>query len=373
MPDSLPRELYRTGRELLRRHVGQALRGRAIDGLTYVMTYRCNSRCVTCDIWKDPGPVPTELTAAEVATHLSASRLLGGLRYVNLTGGEPFLREDIGQIARFFLERYPALTVSIPTNGLLITKALRKLEEILSGHDPARVALGISLDGIGPTHDRIRGIPGNYEKCLDLIRQLRARWPTLPVGVGMTLTPDNFKELEAVHQLALDLEVGFTTRFAQASFYYHNDRPEQPKTTGWTPDLKIQAHQALLKIRDRRFADRGLYGRAVDPSYAFMSEAVDRTFAAARTHDCFSGTHSFFLDPFGNVYPCIMLQRPLGNLRDRPFDDLWQAAPAQQARTLIADRACNCWTECETLPSLARSLKYSVGHAAAALKSELKR
>lgn len=373
MPDSLGRELYRTGRELVRRHVGQALRGRAIDGLTYVMTYRCNSRCVTCDIWKDPGPVPTELTAAEVAQVFGPSRRLADLRYVNLSGGEPFLREDIVEIARFFLAKYPGITVSIPTNGLLVTKSLRKIEEILAGHDPARLSMGVSLDGIGATHDRIRGIPGNYEKCLELVKSLRAKWPALGVGIGMTLTPDNFTEVEAVHQLALDLSVGFTTRFAQASFYYHNDKPEQPQASGWTPALKIQAHQALLKIRDRRFAETGLYRRALDPSYAFMSEAVDRTFADHRTHDCFSGTYSFFLDPFGNVYPCIMLQKAMGNVRERPFDELWDAAAATEARDLIARRACNCWTECETLPSLTRSVSYSVGHAAAAVKGELGR
>lgn len=367
----LGRELYRTGRELLRRHLGQALRGGAIDGLTYVMTYRCNSRCVSCDIWKDAGPVETELTLPELTAFVESSQRLAHLRYVNLTGGEPFLREDIVGIARFFLARYPALELAIPTNGLLVTKTLRKLEEILEGHDPARVAMGISLDGIGPTHDRLRGIPGNFEKCVELTRALTARWPTMRVGLGMTLSPDNFEELARVYELAQDLKVGFTTRFAQVSFYYHNEQPAQEQSPGWTPELKVRAHQALLALRDRRFADAGVFAKTVDPAYAFLTEAVERTFNPERTHACYSGTHSFFLDPFGNVYPCIMLSARMGNVRETSFDALWAAEPARAVREGIAARRCNCWTECETLPSLTRSVKFSLSQGLAALKSEV--
>lgn len=368
---SLGRELYRTGRELFRRHVGHALRGDLVDGLTYVMTYRCNSRCVSCDIWKDPGPVASELSLPELALFVESSRLLAQLRYVNLTGGEPFLREDIAGIARFFLARYPALELAIPTNGLLVPKTLRKLEEILEGHDPARVAMGVSLDGIGSTHDRIRGIPGNFEKCVELVRALTARWPTLRVGVGMTLCPENLEELPRVFELAVDLGVGFTTRFAQTSFYYHNDRPEQAASSAWTPELKVRAHQALGSLRDRRFAGAGVFARALDPAYAFLTEAVERTFSPERSHTCYSGTHSFFLDPFGNVYPCIMLSQRMGNVREASFDTLWAGQPARAVRDTIARRRCNCWTECETLPSLARSVRYSLSQTAAALKSEV--
>lgn len=368
---SLGREIYRTGRELIRRHVGQALHGDTVDGLTYVMTYRCNSRCVTCDIWKDPGPVTTELTLPELARVIERSKALARLRYVNLTGGEPFLREDIAEIARFFLARYPELELAIPTNGLLVTKALRRLEEVLVGHDPARVAMGVSLDGIGPTHDRIRGIPGNFEKCVELVRRLTERWPTLRVGLEMTLTPENLDELERVYELAQDLKAGFTTRFAQASFYYHNDRPEPASASGWTPELKCRAHQELLRLRDRRFAGAGVFATSMDPSYAFLTEAVERTFSPERTHTCFSGTRLFFLDPFGNVYPCIMLSRRMGNVRETSFDALCAGEDSRAVRNTIAARRCNCWTECETLPSLARSVRYSLAQTAAALKAEV--
>jgi radical SAM protein with 4Fe4S-binding SPASM domain len=210
-------------------------------------------------------------------------------------------------------------------------------------------------------------VPGNYQKCLELIRELVARWPRMRVGIGMTITPGTVGDMEGVFRLAQELKVGFTTRFAQVSFYYHN---ESQAAAGWTPELKTRAHAELLNIRDRRFGDAGLYARVVDASYVFLTEAVERTFAPRRTHECFSGTYSFFLDPLGNIYPCIMLSRPMGNLRESPFDTIWDGERAGAVRRTIADRMCNCWTECETLPSLSRSISHSVRSAASALKDE---
>src|SRR5207249_11174898 len=105
--------------------------------------------------------------------------------------------------------------------------------------------------------------------------------------------------------------------------------------------------------------------RALNPDTYFYSRMTDYQRAPRRIFECFSGTHSFFLDPWGNVYPCITLSTSLGNLRQQAFDDLWFAAPAGAVRTDIAEERCHCWTECEALPSLQRVLRRRHAPAAA--------
>lgn len=352
------RQLARAGRELANRALRQVRRSDLVDGLTYAVTYRCNSRCTTCQIWQDAGDVPSELTLERLGTILDRSRLLAGLRYVNLTGGEPFLREDLPQIARLFLDRFPQLELRVPTNALLVSKTVDALARMVEKGDQHRVCLGISLDGLQAHHDQVRGVPGNFEKCVRLAETVRSTFPSIRVGVGLTVTPDNVDSILPVHDLALSLGVGFTCRLAQQSFYYQSDKPNSGPAippTPWTDASLDRARLALMTVRDIRWGSDNLFAQLADPAHAFVSQAVDRTFAAHRTWTCHSGTRSFFIDPFGKVFPCIMLDRPLGSLARTEFDDLFDSGPARTIRSSIARKECNCWTECETIPSIERS------------------
>jgi radical SAM protein with 4Fe4S-binding SPASM domain len=63
-----------------------------------------------------------------------------------------------------------------------------------------------------------------------------------------------------------------------------------------------------------------------------------------------------FIDPYGDVYPCLMLDRKLGNAKRDGFDAVWDGPEAVAVRRFVAEKKCDCWTPCEACPSLGRSL-----------------
>ncbi|MGC9132745.1 MAG: radical SAM protein, partial [Candidatus Micrarchaeia archaeon] len=137
--------------------------------LNFAITYKCNSRCLTCNIWKiHPHD---ELTLNEIKEFAKKN---DWFKWIGLTGGEPFLREDISQIAEVFSKYSKGLYIlTIPTNALCNGDFIEeKIKEILELKIP-RVVITISLDGYEKLHDRIRGVKGNYQKAINLYKRLK--------------------------------------------------------------------------------------------------------------------------------------------------------------------------------------------------------
>ncbi len=134
------------------------------------LTNRCNARCIMCNIWKQRGqhralPAPLKSRPDELDTDLSSATvaLFSNLEHISLTGGEPTLRRDFVQIWRVLHEQLPPTSQreSFNSNGFSAAQKLwRMWEEILSFHP--RLTVMISLDGMGESRDRVRGL----ETCL---------------------------------------------------------------------------------------------------------------------------------------------------------------------------------------------------------------
>ena len=133
-----------------------------VDAVVAV-TYRCDSRCNMCNIWQLP---PGEELAPEQFRKLPRT-----LRDINITGGEPFLRDDLVEIARILDEHCNHPRMVISTNGF----ERRRIAHAAPGapEDREKCRLAVSLDGIGEKHDEIRGISGGFDKVVETLKQLR--------------------------------------------------------------------------------------------------------------------------------------------------------------------------------------------------------
>ena len=89
----------------------------------------------------------------------------------------------------------------------------------------------------------------------------------------------------------------------------------------------------------------------------YLSNMVNYVRNRRRLFRCFSGTHSLFMDPYGNIFPCILLNKLLGDVTKSSFDDIWISDKAEAIRQFIDDEHCSCWCACEMMPSLSRNLK----------------
>jgi len=156
--------------------------------LFFPVTYRCNSHCVMCNIWQHSGG---ELTLDQIDRMLD-DPLFGSIEHVTLTGGEPTLRRDLGQIARLLVEKCRNLRhLGIDTNGLDTRVVSESCNSIANACKGSNVTFDfiVSLDGLGEIHDRVRGIPNAFKKVTQTIKELREKDITL--GINCTVSKFN--------------------------------------------------------------------------------------------------------------------------------------------------------------------------------------
>ena len=173
------------------------------------VTYKCNSRCIMCDIWKIKDAPEPELS--------EFAKLPSSLRDVNLSGGEPFLRADLAEIVKTVAQSCPQARIVISSNGFATELILAQMKKILQIKPDIGVA--ISIDGVGAMHDEMRGIPGGFEMAMATIKGLQALGMR-NLRLGFTVTERNVKHMRKVYDLANGLGVQFTHSFAQSSEVY---------------------------------------------------------------------------------------------------------------------------------------------------------
>src|SRR5205823_1350855 len=156
----------------------------AVD-LSIITTYRCDSRCSMCHIWKNPTHPDYELDLETLR------KLPDGFDYVNITGGEPTLRKDLVQICEVL---YPkAKTLEISTNGL----HANVLEPIVRKYPDIKIR--ISIEGFEETNNRIRGEKDGFAKKVEAMKRLIAAGGT-DLGFATTFQDENIDEVLGIYR-----------------------------------------------------------------------------------------------------------------------------------------------------------------------------
>jgi MoaA/NifB/PqqE/SkfB family radical SAM enzyme len=301
--------------------------------VSLALTIRCNSHCVMCNMWRKAREIPDiekqELTADEITSMLSRP-LFSDLIELDLTGGEPFLREDLAGIVsgvaglkETYLPRLKSIIIT--SNGFLPERIISVSGQILrqlqgTGIDLVHVA---SLDGIGEIHDRIRGTRGAYDlavKTLAGLSELRKDYPGYYIGIKTTVLPQNVVHLDRVLQFAM-AEGHFhiiSPAFFTASRFRNADKKESLR-------LSPADRDALLEFYRRPEFD-GNY---------FYSRIRELLSSGRRTWSCTAACNYLFIDYDGSVYPCELLDAPVGNIREKAIVDIWNGPEAVNWRRKI--------------------------------------
>jgi radical SAM protein with 4Fe4S-binding SPASM domain len=206
----------------------------------------------------------------------------------------------------------------------------------------------VSLDGPPALHDRIRGRDGCFERAIDTFIQLRAL-DGVQAYVGTTITPDNadaVDDLEAVLQQRIpDFRADeWHWNWMQISeHFFHN---------GHLSKTPRPAPGALVRRHIRR---RGMPHNLVDAmELAFLVNLDFYQRGEPTGIVCQALRSTAFISPEGDLYPCHVYDRKLGNLRERSLDEIWRSREVLEARRDITKLACGgCFTPCEAYPALA--------------------
>ncbi|HEX7486462.1 MAG TPA: radical SAM protein [Vicinamibacterales bacterium] len=320
-----------------------------------VATYKCNFRCEMCSIWKKHSV--DEMTPAEVAQFFDR---WSGFRWVNLSGGEIFMRRDIDDVVRAIQENCRSLfMINFPTTGWFGDRTVALANQILD-RGIGRLMITISIDGPKETHEQLRGLLGSWERGIETYRRLRGirRGNFQPV-VGMTLLAKNVmlvdETIAAIQRVIPDftrselhLNVGH-----ESAHYFEN--------TGYTGGT---AHETVLAAMER-------HRRAVGASWhpvAFLENRYQALLAqyfqtGKSPLPCTALATNCFIDAHWNLYPCSIWDEKVGNLREAGFDldALWTAHRTRALRKDVVNENCpHCWTPCEAYPTILANLVRSI-------------
>jgi Fe-coproporphyrin III synthase len=307
------------------------------------VTRRCNLRCTMCHTWEiDPAH---ELSIAEVRQILGQ---MPHLNWLDLTGGELFLRNDAVELIEAVCEVSSLGVLHFPTNGWFSARIMTAVQRVRALRPDVDLLITVSIDGPPALHDRIRGREGSFERAIETFRRLRSV-DSVQTYIGTTITPDNADSID-------DLEGELERRIP-------NFRPDEWHWN-WLQISQHFFHNAQLGNAPRP-ADGGLVRRRIRRR-GFPKNLVDAMELAFLINlefyqrgeptgiVCQSLRSTAFISPEGDLYPCHVYDRPLGNLRERSLHDLWSSSEVLEARRDIEKLACGgCFTPCEAYPALA--------------------
>jgi radical SAM family uncharacterized protein len=282
------------------------------------LLYRCNLECKMCPFWRREDE---ELLRLPDEIRMMESLARAGVSFLGFEGGEPLLRRDVGAILQ---EAHARFHTSLVTNGWLLEQRLNELAPHLD-------LLFVSLDGIGATHDRLRGIPRSYERAVLGMKASRAEVPTI---ISHTVTRDNLDQAERVVELAEHLEVGLTVQIA---YDYRTADAMSPE--------RDQLRPVIERLRDLRKSGAPLL-ESVD-----YFDAILGSWYGGKPWRC-KPWLTINIDPSGRiVLPCYVLQEYHGSMPvwDVDVRTLWNSFD------WVPYESCNkCALACYLEPSLFR-------------------
>lgn len=161
------------------------------------VTTRCNSRCKYCFNWKNITQRKKEELSLEEIKKISKN--LPAFPWFLISGGEPFLREDLPEIIETFYNNNKIKHVTLPTNGILTDLIFTKTKEILNRCRGISLTLALSLDGLKEKHDELRGIKGNFEKVIETYKRLRTiKNNKFSLKFNTVISNENYKDIDKI-------------------------------------------------------------------------------------------------------------------------------------------------------------------------------
>lgn len=285
---------------------------------TVIVTYRCNAKCTMCNRYKVPSKPEEEISIETI-------KKLPEMYFTNITGGEPFIRDDLKDIVRELLKKSDRIVIS--TNGFFTDRIVELCKEF------PQVGIRISIEGLEKTNNEIRGLDDGFNRGYTTLKKL-VDMGMKDVGFGMTVQDRNAADLVPLYNISDELGMEFATASLHNSFYF------------------VESNNI---IKDRltvaqNFED--LVNRLLDSNSPkkwfrayFNHGLINYIFSQKRLLPCDMSFDTFFIDPYGDVMPCngTKEKQVMGNLNKQSWEELWNSEQAEKVRSFVRNCDRNCW------------------------------
>lgn len=305
--------------------------------VSIITTYRCQMRCKMCDIWENPTDKRQEITAKDLES-------LPSFKFVNITGGEPFVRRDLDEIVEVLFKKSERIVIS--TSGWHTDRIIKMAERF------PNIGIRVSIEGLSEKNDELRGREGSFDRALRLLLTLK-EMGIKDIGYGCTVSNHNSEDMLWLYKLSRELRMEFATAAFHNSYYFHKDDNEITNKDGVIANFH-KLIEMLLKENTPKSWFRAFFNLGL----------INYIRGNPRMLPCEAGTANFFIDPYGEVYPCNGLEdrywkESMGNIREATsFDEIWHSAQAQKVRGQVSTCPKNCWMVGTAAPVMKKHIRY---------------
>ena len=320
-------------------------------------TSRCNLMCTHCFYHDSLNKRMNELSLEEIDAF---TKTMDPLLSLILTGGEPYLRHDLDQIARIFYENTRTPIITIPSNGWYLDKMSEQIRNMMKWCPELILNQLISIDGLKEDHDAIRmkglnkgrGAKGSFDKALDaikLIKELQKEFGRINLGIATTFTSENQHKMKDIVKGIYELAKPENITIALV----RGDPKEKVNQ-----NLDIKLYQEAVELRNNLFYSKKMSGHAkfkgnklATAGRIILNEKIQQIFETGEYQmPCYSANLSGVMYPEGQVHPCEILDKShkIGNIRDfnLDFKKLWLSQKAKKEVNFIRKTKCVCTHEC---------------------------
>ena len=299
-------------------------------------------KCAHCFYWRSLNS-KDDLTKEEL---LELSRSLGKIENLSISGGEPFLRNEFAEITRQFVRQNGVRQVYVPTNGYFTERIVAAIENALEEPELDLFVVELSLDGMPHFHDQFRATKNAFKKAMetyDALVEIQERDQRLRIHAISTATDRNMDEIQRLTTYLYDR----CTKMDHHNLAIIRGDRKDPTLHG--PQLK--QYEELYQYIHRLWAPReeGRYGGIVEPMLQWTKIQTIRN--ETQVVPCSAGVLAVVVYANGDVSVCEN-HKPLGNLRQKSFWEIWDSDEARELRELIVRKDCWCTSETFMWPSI---------------------
>ena len=285
---------------------------------TVIVTYRCNARCNMCNRFKAPSRPDEEISIETI-------KKLPPMYFTNITGGEPFIREDLRDVVAELRKKSDRIVIS--TNGFFTDRIIALCKEFPD------IGIRISIEGLEQTNNEIRGLPDGFNRGYTTLKKLR-EMGMKDVGFGMTVQDRNAHDLVPLYELSNDLDMEFATASLHNSFYF----VEAKNIIKNRPMVAENFEKLINELLNSNSPKK--WFRAY-----FNHGLINYIYGQKRLLPCDMSFDTFFIDPYGDVMPCngTKDKEVMGNLNTQTWDELWNSEQAEKVRHTVRHCDRDCW------------------------------
>jgi MoaA/NifB/PqqE/SkfB family radical SAM enzyme len=319
--------------------------------LTYIVTFACNARCLMCDSWKKPSP--DDLTLEEIERIF---RQLPRLDMVRLSGGEPFARADLPEIAGLVRGLLDPLRLHVTTNGFLTDRIVRFCER---RHRSLPLQLLVSVDGLEEKHNQVRGRDTAWATATATLKALapRCRELNLTLGINQTIVDaEGAAQYRRLNALVKPLGIRHHVVMAYDASATYNLKEEvdvAPRVSGAFATFGDFQQDDIARLWEEVERDVATWPWLERLAKRYYIRGIRNWVLRGEGHPnppCVALNTHLRLLPNGDVPTCQFNTGRVGNLRRQSFKEVWNSTVIRRQRAWV--RQCpGCWAECEILPN----------------------